>query len=190
MGNDSVRRVGWAGVLVAVALLAAGCGTASSPDGDGGGGKYQNVAQDKIATDVFDADKVSLINYAKNKLTADCMAGKGFPQLDQAGVTRPPVTLANMDPTSDLGAPGDVATAARSGFGKDQAAKAAHVVSDDPSFDHALQTCQQSAADKIGPNVTTVEGQVFDVANQVTGDVDAARRDGPEADQLNGWIGT
>src|SRR5262245_6353237 len=107
------------------ATLVAGCGAVAGEQKT----VLAGLAPDRVSTEVFHGESLSLVEYARNTLQARCMAGKGYPQLKQAGVIRQESSFADLDIAAPAFASAGEEHARRFGFGQDQQAQKAHVVS-------------------------------------------------------------
>lgn len=173
--------------MATLAAICAGC----TDDSPAGSTKASQVAADRVGVDVFHGDQVGLIEYAKNKLVAECMADRGYPQLAQAGVGRGEGFLSSLDVAPPDYAVADDEHARRYGFGNDQPATAPHVLSFDAGFDAAQGACRTEAHNRIGPEYAGVLNQLVDLFNQMSGEVANAMSSGPsqaEIDQVLGRV--
>ena len=176
------HTVGVIGLVGAVALTV-GC----APDDRPGPaqrsttGRYQDVSADRIAVAVFKTDKLVALEQAQEKLRADCMAKRGFPQLANIGRPEQPTRFADLNVTAPDFAVREEDVARRLGFGRDEPAQPAHVISSDPAFDRAFDQCGKAAAQTIDPEFPRVRSRAYDLINKINVETTRASLDGPAA---------
>lgn len=156
-----MRKI-WLIFPVAVAVGMSGCddGGASSADRAGEGG---------VGFELYKADHVDLIDYAVNKLKADCMADAGFPQLAAAGVTKHDgmVRMFAITPARFRGFESED-QARELGFGAGQPAEPGRVVSYDANFDRQLQECSVQAVSQVDEQAGPLVESYIDIGNQMS----------------------
>jgi hypothetical protein len=160
--------------MAAAVLSACTAEAAEAPD-------LAAVSPDKVADEVFQAGNINLIEYVRNGLTADCMAGQGYPQLKQTGVPQDTKPFTDMNVQAPLFATRTDEQATLLGFGENSRPKVANVLSYDRGFDERLKKCQDKAEDKLGPEFSEVQNQSYQLYNDVADERDALLKSPEEA---------
>lgn len=149
-------------IIGLAAVVLTGC-SAGAANGDA----YLNLSGDKVATEVFQAESISIMEHAKNVLQAECMDKRGYPQLKQSGMTQ------NDPPFSDLNDHGPQFAkltedeAGKIGFGEHRKPQKANVLSFDAGFDKAYEQCSTEAKRDIGAGYTEVIAAVSNLHNTI-----------------------
>ncbi|SDD25941.1 hypothetical protein [Actinokineospora iranica] len=167
-------------LVVTASVTCVGCSTGDSRPV---GGDVPIVGE-KVGVDVFHGDKFDLVDYVTNKLIGDCMAGQGYPQLRDAGITPGSGAFSGLNLNGPEFARVDLDHAERTGFGHDQKPTGQRVISNDPGFDKANEACRAEANGKVGGEYFTVLGQMTDLFNQMSGEHQNRMSSGDSADEL------
>jgi len=166
-------------VAAAAVLVAAGCGPAERPVT----GRFQHVAADRIAVEVFKADKLSQLGEQLQRRRVECMADRGYPQLAEAaaGGEGGSDLSSTLNATAPDFAVRSEVEARRSGFGQDEPRQAPHVLSYDKGFDETLERCTDEAAKRLGGDLPRVRADAYDLMNVVSVEVAGRIRTGSAA---------
>ncbi|MGI5245268.1 hypothetical protein [Dactylosporangium sp. CA-139066] len=138
--------------------------------GDAGGGK----TADTIKVDaehpfsIFLGEDISLVDYAQQKIRNQCLKQAGYPQDLQAMLPKPPNEFAHLVITPATFGPTTDEEARRIGFGTDQPPQPPAVVSNDPNYDKAMDTCSKEAWDKLGKASEKLYFAYFDLGNKLS----------------------
>ncbi|SDT74794.1 hypothetical protein [Actinoplanes derwentensis] len=168
--------------VVVAALVAAltvtgvtGCESESGAEPGSGSGDGKKSSADgnsgqALTFDLFLGDKMDFVDYAVRAMTAKCMSGAGFPQLQQAGNKQYNGFSAMLiiDRAKFRGFANEE-EARTVGFGQGQDAEPAPVVSSDPSFDKALKECDQKSDAALSKDSRAVLDAYGDLGNQLSG---------------------
>lgn len=158
-------------VATLVASLAAtGLAGCQSDSGDAGKSSANAVSGQALTFDLFLGDKMDFIEYAVRAMTAKCMSGAGFPQLQQAGNKQYNgySSMLVIDRARFRGfASEDEAKTV--GFGQGQDAEPSPVVSSDPSFDKALKECDKKSDAALSDDSRASMDAYGDLGNQLSG---------------------
>ncbi|MET8977476.1 hypothetical protein ABZX85_17835 [Streptomyces sp. NPDC004539] len=154
--------------ITAVAALLTSCAAeaAEAPD-------LSAVPTDRVADEIFQSDAIDLIEYVRNRLTADCMDEQGYPQLKRTRLSTRTKPFTDMDVRPPLFTTRTDEQAALYGFGENRAPESANVLSHDRGFDRRLDTCQDAAGRRLGPEFDKVQNQSYQLYNDVADERDA-----------------
>jgi hypothetical protein len=144
------------------------------------------VPPDQISEVVLGAEEVNLIEFAANKLRAECMTERGYPQLEETGVRKTQPPFSDLDSSIPRFATVSEEEARVSGFGENQRAEYPHVVSYDRSFDEAFETCSTAASETIGRNAAETKSRVYQLYNDIVADRQAAQSSAKEERRIGG----
>lgn len=169
MGGNLMRSVRSAATLIAVVVLAAACSPADSnaPDlpqdvpsqGDPSGPQ---------PVDIYQAEKLGLLDYAQRVVRNKCLAEAGYPQnLNGMGEYTPLTNYLRFSPRNFIGFTSEE-EARTQGFGHDQPAEPARIISFDPNYDAALERCADEAWTGLGPEAEQMYHTYADLANQIS----------------------
>ena len=177
MNRILVRALG----VVSLAALAVGYTAGCAADDPPVNGRYRDVSPDQITVTVFKTDKLVALERKQERLRAECMAGRGFTQLTKmdAPVDSQPFVDLNVTPPAFAVQTEDAAR--QYGFGKNEPAQPAHVISSDPAFDRAFEQCGTVAAEKIGVDFPRVRSQLYELINKINVEVTRMSMTGPAA---------
>lgn len=175
-------------VAIAVAYSCLLLATACSGGSDGAGSATgEGVRSGRESFSAFPQYKLSMLNYAKAKATAECMSKAGYPQLSQASIREPDNSVNELKVTPARFGPPDEGHAKRYGFGfgMDIPAQSPSVVSYDAGFDRNLQRCGKQSWQKVGTDAQRVHDTYMELFNTLGQEHDAALRKHADWERLN-----
>ncbi|GLH95405.1 hypothetical protein [Phytohabitans aurantiacus] len=163
--STSERR--WARLAAAAtaALVAALTATACGGDPPAGLG----AVDERNPLAVFLGESLGLIDYAQLKLRNECLAGAGYPQNLETMMDQPVPAFSMFVITPRTFGPTTEQEARRIGFGRDEQAEPSPVVSSDPNYDRAIDSCGGKAWDRLGDDVQDAYYAYFDLGNKISG---------------------
>lgn len=154
-----VATVALAGCDVGGSKLASGPRTAQSPSG----------ADQDHPLALFRGQDLGLIDYAQLKVRNECLAKAGYPQNLDAMQGGPRVVFENLIVTPRTFGPTTEQEARRIGFGIDQPAEPASIVSYDPNYNSAMDDCTKNAWQQLGTGAQQTYNAYFDLGNKLAG---------------------
>lgn len=163
--------------LVGAVALTAGC----APDRRPTTGRYLDVPADRIAVEVFRTDKLVMLERTQGRLRAGCLAKRGFHQLSKLDNPEQPDPFADLNVTAPDFAARSEDDARRFGFGWNEPAQSAHIISSDPAFDRAFDQCGNRAAQTIDPEFPRLRSRAYNLINKINVETTRASLDGPAA---------
>jgi hypothetical protein len=147
---------------LAVAASAAACGADDPPAG-------REMVDERNPLALFLGESLGLIDYAQLKLRNECLAEAGYPQNLSTMMDRPIPAFGMFVITPRTFGPTTEQEARRIGFGRDEPAEPPAVVSSDPNYDRASDTCTEKAWDRLGDDVQDAYYAYFDLGNKIGG---------------------
>ncbi|MEV4756961.1 hypothetical protein AB0J86_17860 [Micromonospora sp. NPDC049559] len=142
---------------------------------------YERVPADRITVEVFRSDALRRLEYAESDRRADCLSRRGYPQLAAAGPQRGEDPFAGMNVAAPAYATADEQRLRRTGFGRNEPAKAAHVLSYHRGFDRAFERCTQEVHRGLGPDFADVRERAYALMNTVTDELSTGSTTGAGA---------
>ncbi|HYN97074.1 MAG TPA: hypothetical protein VES42_24815 [Pilimelia sp.] len=161
-GRPGVRRLGIVALLAASLVMGVGaCRESEETD------RSVAIPDEKHPYSVFLGEELGLVDYAFLKVRNRCLADNGFPQNLRIMLDRPGNPFAHFIVSARTLGPTSETEARRIGFGYDQPAKPAAVVSFDPNYDKALERCSERAWGRLGEDAEQVYESYFDLGNKL-----------------------
>ncbi|HEX6352230.1 hypothetical protein [Actinophytocola sp.] len=163
--------------VVTGVVVAGGCTSDAEP-----AHTPSRVPAERMSDDVFHSDEISLIEYTKNKLIADCLERNGYPEKNQAGVQEHPGTFDYLVPKASDWATRSDEQARLLGFGENSPAEAARVMGLEEGYTKASDDCRAEAAAELGPDSVETVSQASEFANSIASEIAAVLYDGDGAE--------
>lgn len=162
-------------VLVALScLLVAGCHPAPgaspletpSPEATEGLPPFADPGGPQ-PVDIYQAEKLSQVDYAQRLVRNTCLAEAGYPQnLNNMPEYRPEGNYLRFHPSTYFGFASEEEARER-GMNRDRPAEPPYIISFDPGYDAALEQCEAQAWSRLGADAKATYDAYVDLGDQV-----------------------
>ncbi len=161
-----VRRrtsAGWLVALITISSFATACSSsADDPPAD------MSAASSDHPFSLFLGEEIGQIDYAQLKVRNKCLAKAGYPQNLNVMLGQPRNPFRHLIITARTFGPTSVEEAKRVGFGRDSLSAPPSVVSFDPNYDRAYDSCTDDAWKALSDDAKNVYYGYFDLGNKLS----------------------